>query len=413
MKRRAAGEGTVRQRQDGKWEGYTPRDEFGKRKKVIRATQREVLSALATFKAKGQRVDESRGGKQLFRDFLPDWLERIKRPKVRERTYEGYRGTIDNHIVPTFGAMQLARMDDLHIERWHAALYAKHPRTANAAKTILGDALDYALAKGWIEKNPVRSAVLTTTEHPRPIAPLTLEQARALLDIVAGHRLEALYIVALSLGLRRGEVLGLRWDDIDLAKGTVRISGNLQRIGKTLKRGAPKTDASAAVLPLPRPVVLALIRHRERQDVERERLMEIGAWTETGYVFCSTAGTPIEPCNLIRQFKRFLVLAGIRVTEEERVFKDHHGKKRKQLVRSSEVRFHDLRHSCATLLIAQGVHPRVVMQYLRHTRISTTMDLYGHVYEDAHAAAAEQLGVLLDLAPDEDRILELAPREQA
>jgi len=393
--RRAAGEGTVLQRTDGKWEGYTPRNEFGKRKKFVRATQREVLSALAQHRDKGKHAEDAKGGRQTLAMLMDAW-QLVKADDVRPRTRDSYARCIKAHIAgATIGRLRIEKLTSAHVETWYDALRKptekrKTDRTARYAKMILSEALDYALARGWVTENVARAKHLRRKQSARPpIAPLTLEQARALLDAVAGHRLEALYIVALSLGLRRGELLALRWADVDLEKATLTVSGTLQRVGGKLQRGAPKTDASAAVLPLPRPVVNALRRHLDRQAVERERLTEIGAWKETGYVFVSTVGTPIEPRNLVRQFKEFLVKAGLPAT----------------------IRFHDLRHSCATLLIAQGVHPRVVMQYLRHTRISTTMDLYGHIYEDAHAAAAEGLGALLELDVEE-RVIEFVPRKE-
>lgn len=386
-KKRASGEGCVRQRTDGRWEAYTPRDAFGKRRKVVRATQREALAALAGLKASPK--SSVRNSAIKLRTMLDDWLERIKQPAVRERTALNYAALLRLHVHPTFGAMQLGKLTDLHIEQWYAPLYQAKPYTAKAARILLQQALDYAVKKGWIATNPARTAELTTTDPSHEIIPLTLEQARALLEATQGHRLEALYLVALTLGLRRGEVLALRWEDVDLEKGALRITGTLQRIGKKLVRGKPKTDSSAALIPLPRPVVAALLRHRERQAIEREKLSSIDAWTDTGYVFVSTVGTPLEPRNLLIQFKAVLSRAGL----------------------PSSTRFHDLRHSCATLLIAQGVHPRVVMQYLRHARISTTMDLYGHVYEEAHAAAAEGLGALLEV--DTDRVLDLTPKVKA
>lgn len=386
-KKRASGEGCVRHLRNGKWEAYTPRDAFGKRRKVVRGTQREVLSALAALRA--QPKVSARTGAVKIRALLDDWMERIKAPTVRPRTAANYADLIRLHITPTFGSMQLAKLSDLHVERWHAALHAEKPYTAKAARILFRQSLDYAVKKGYITTNPVRDAELATGEQDRDIHPLTALQARALLEATQGHRLEALYLVALTLGLRRGEVLALLWEDVDLDKGTLRITGTLQRVGTALVRGKPKTDTSAALIPLPRPVVQALKRHKARQAIEREKLSLVGAWTETDYVFTSTVGTPIEPRNLLAQFKGFLKTAGL----------------------PKSIRFHDLRHSCATLLIAQGVHPRVIMQYLRHARISTTMDLYGHVYEEAHAAAAEGLGALLEL--DDDRVLELPPKVKA
>lgn len=389
-KKRASGEGTVRQRKDGMWEGYTPRDEFGKRKKRVRATQREVIAALAHLRDGGRRAEDEKGGRQTVKALLWAWLA-IKRDDIRPKTADSYERTIRNHIeAADIARLRIEKLTADHIEVWYDRLRKQADRTARYAKMILGEALDYAVQKKWITENPTRAKHLKRkAKAARPIAPLTPDEARRLLEAVAGHRLEVLYRVALSLGLRRGEVLALRWSDVDLENRTIAITGTLDRIGGQLLRGKPKTKSSGTTLPLPRSLVQALQHHRDKQADERRKLTDAGAWKGSDYVFVSTVGTPIEPRNLVRQFKVFLAKAGL----------------------PESTRFHDLRHSCATLLIAQGEHPRVVMQYLRHTRISTTMDLYGHVYEDAHAAAAERLDATLEIAPVEERTLELTPRK--
>lgn len=385
-KKRASGEGTIRQRADGKWEAYTPRDEFGRRKKFVRSTQREALAELAHLRDKGRHAEEEKGARQTVGALLHTWLE-VKRGDIRPKTYDSYARTIKGHLdTADLARLRLEKLTADHVEVWYDRLRRSADRTARYAKMILGEALDYAVAKKWLVENVARAKHLKRkAKPPRPIAPLSPAQARALLDAASGHRLEALYRVALSLGLRRGEVLALRWQDVDLDTGTLAITGTLQRVAGQLQRGKPKTKSSAAVLPLPRSLALVLRRHQAAQQIERERLSEIGAWTETGYIFCSNVGTPLEPRNLVRHFKTLLVRAGLPET----------------------TRFHDLRHSCATLLIAQGEHPRVVMQYLRHTRISTTMETYGHIYEEIHALAAERLDAVLDVG--EAELLELAP----
>jgi integrase len=161
--------------------------------------------------------------------------------------------------------------------------------------------------------------------------------------------------VALSLGLRAGEVLGLQWNDIDFDRATLRVTGAIQRLRGKLVRSSTKTSASARALDIP-PILLRHLQRRQVQQAdERERAAE--QWAEHGLVFTTRRGTPIDPRSLTRDFKRVLKKAGLPQT----------------------IRFHDLRHSCATLLIAQGVHPRVVMEILRHTQISTTMNTYAHV----------------------------------
>lgn len=174
-----------------------------------------------------------------------------------------------------------------------------------------------------------------------------------MLDAVAGHRLEVLYRVALSLGLRRGELIALSWDDIDLERGSL-----------TVREG--KTEASARTLALPKVLCEYLHLHRIRQI--EERLAMGPEWSDHNLVFPSEVGTPLNPTNLWRHFKSVLQRAGL-----------------------PNMRFHDLRHSCASFLVAQGVHPRVAMQILGHSKISTTMDIYAHVSDDDQRSAVDKV----------------------
>lgn len=232
-------------------------------------------------------------------------------------------------------------------------------------RAVLRRALNQALTWGYIARNV---AILVDGPRPEPYrgTVLTPEQGQHLLAAVAGRRLEALYHIALLLGLREGEILGLRWIDVDFTAHTLRVEQTVQRIGTALVVAAPKTTGSRRRLPLPGLVEQALQRHAERM-VEAQK--DGGyRWNPHGLVFPSEAGTPIEPRNLVRHFK--------------------------QLLRDAElpdIRFHDLRHSCATMLIAQGVHPRIVMEILGHSQISVTMNTYGHVLPEVERAAAEAM----------------------
>jgi integrase len=185
-------------------------------------------------------------------------------------------------------------------------------------------------------------------------------------------------MVALGLGLREGEVLGLRWCDISFEQHTLCVAQTVQRVGGSLVLQPPKTDRSARVLPLPIFVERALVRHAERQAAERRDASD--TWQDHGLIFPSVVGRPIDPRNLLRQFKELLVSAGL-----------------------PDMRFHDLRHSCATALIAQGVHPRVVQEILGHSQISTTMNVYGHVLDTTRRVAAQAMdGLFLIDEPAED-----------
>jgi len=183
------------------------------------------------------------------------------------------------------------------------------------------------------------------------IRPLSPAEATKLLDTVRGDRLEALYRVALSLGLRQGEALGLRWQDIDLDARTLRVAVALQAANGTLTLVEPKTENARRTLSLPLALVSALKAHRAGQAAER---LKLGAsWQDNGLVFCTRSGTPIHPRNLIRAFQTVRVRAGL-----------------------PPMRFHDLRHSCLSLLAAQGIPARVAMEIAGHSDIRLTQNVY-------------------------------------
>ena len=237
------------------------------------------------------------------------------------------------------------------------------------ALAVLRRALGQAVRWGRLPRN-VALLVTPPAAVWHEQAALTPEHGRTLLAAARGDRLEALYRVALTLGLRLGEVLGLRWVDVDLAAGTLRVTQTVQRIGGQLVFGEPKTRRSRRTLPLPTMLKQSLADHRERQCAARERAG--GAWSGSGLVFTTRLGTPLEPRNVVRSFKALLRRAGL-----------------------PDIRFHDLRHTCASLLVATGHHPRVVMETLGHSQIGITMDIYAHVYAGALRAVAETMDTLL------------------
>lgn len=200
---------------------------------------------------------------------------------------------------------------------------------------------------------------------------MTDAEARAFLAATRAHRLHALFIVALALGLRQGELLGLRWADVDLDSRRLRVARTLQRVrGEGMIFGPPKSKRSRRVLALPAVVVDALKRHRDRQEGERARAGD--GWVESGLVFTASSGRPLQPRNLATTYGRLL---------------DH--------VEVPRIRFHDLRHTCATLLLGRGVSPRVVMDILGHSQIAVTMNIYAHVMPTMQDKAAGEMDAAL------------------
>jgi integrase len=332
-RRRGHGEGAIYQREsDGKWcasvhLGFV--NGKRRRKVVYGETRKEVadkLKALHRDQAIGINIAPEQ---QTVKDYLETWLEQRVKRNNRPRTYTSYADIVTLHLVPHIGKYQLAKLTPEQVQTMLNVLAEQglKPRTVSNVRAVLRKALNQAMRWGYIVRN-----VATLVDAPRTttfsIQPLDQEQAQRLLDAVAGHRLDALYRVALSLGLRRGEVCGLRWEDLDFEQETLRVSGSLQRQNRKLERTAPKTAASVRTIALP-PVLLRVLRqHAERQA--RERAERNSDWQDCGLVFVSECGTPLEPRNVVRHFKTVLKKASLPET----------------------IRFHDLRHSCATLLIA-------------------------------------------------------------
>lgn len=234
-------------------------------------------------------------------------------------------------------------------------------------RAVLRKALNQALRWGLVTKNAATLADPPKAE-PREIRPLDPDEARRFLDAARGDRLEALYSVALSLGLRMGEILGLRWEDVDLDARTLTVRKQLQRLDGKPQLVDLKTRQSRRTLALPAGLAGALREHRKRQLEARLLAGERWRGEDWGLVFTSTIGTPLDPRNLTDRYKALLARAGL-----------------------PALRFHDLRHSCASLLIAQGIPAKIVMETLGHSQISLTLNTYAHVFPEVQRQAAEAM----------------------
>lgn len=255
------------------------------------------------------------------------------------------------------------------------------PRTIQYMHSVLRAALNQAVRWRMVHYNAA-AMVSAPRGTRRDVLALSPEEARRLLDAARGDRLEALYSVALALGLRQGEALGLKWGDIDLDSGVLRVRRASQRIphqGTQLVE--TKTARSRRTLVMPPTVINALGAHRARQAMERLAAGE--RWVDLDLVFQSERGTPADGPNITHRFHKLLERAEL-----------------------PAMRFHDLRHACASLLLVQGVHPRVVMETLGHSQISLTMNTYSHVLPALQREAADKMEavlcrVLVHTAPNE------------
>jgi len=275
---------------------------------------------------------------------------------VKPVSLENYEHLVRVHIDPALGRIKLKTLSPAHLQHFYRERLDSglSPRTVQYLHALLHKALKQALRWELVPRN-VATAVDPPQLHREEIQ-LSPTQVRAFLQAAREDRLEALYVLAVHCGLRQGELLGLRWEDIDLEAGTLQVRRTLTAAKGDGVFTAPKTAKSRRNVKLTAGAIDALIRHHERQLEERKQLA--GLWQDQGLVFTSGVGTPINRHNLLtRSFKPLLGKVGL----------------------PHSVRFHDLRHTCASLLVSKGVHPKLVQELLGHSNVSITLDTYSHV----------------------------------
>lgn len=371
-RRRGNGEGTILKRSDGRWAAAIVLDD-GARKWIYGKTRRAVADRLTKVQrdiAEGRSVINER---LTVAEYLNWWLYEVAKQRTRPMTWRGYEHLVRLHILPTLGRIPLAKLSPQHV---HSLIAHKTreghlaPRTIQYMHSVLRAALNQAVRWRMVHYNAAAmvSAPRGTRLEPKVLTPV---QARQLLDAARGDRLEALYSVALALGLRQGEALGLKWSDVDLDAGILRVRRAAQRIqhqGTQLVE--TKTVRSRRTLVMPPVVISALRSHRARQNLERLAAGE--RWIDNDLVFPSITGSLSDGPNVTHRFRRLLKKAAL-----------------------PPMRFHDLRHACASLLLVQGVHPRVVMETLGHSQISLTMNTYSHVLPALQREAADRMEAIL------------------
>lgn len=372
MGKRANQEGSVYKRKDGRWVASIVL-ENGKRKSIYCKTQQEAIKAV-----RKANQDKDQGiifptEDQSLSAFLTNWLQDTVRQRVRERTHIRYRQLIELQVLPVLGNIKLQKLSPQHLQKLYNQKLEEGyaPQTVKHIHRVLHRALKDALRWQLVSRN-VCDAVDAPRVPRKEMQVLTGDQAQQLLEAAKGDPLEALYVLALTTGMRQGELLGLKWEDMDITLGTVQVRRTIARLpGKGFTVSEPKSAKSRRKIHLTRLAVEALKRHRIRQS--EARLAAGPAWSEQGWVFCNAVGKPIEAGNMIRRsFRPILEKAGL-----------------------PAIRFHDLRHSTATLLLSLGIHAKVVQELLGHSQISLTLDTYSHVLPSLQEEAVSRLDTLL------------------
>jgi integrase len=371
-KRRGNGEGSIYQRPDGRWVamltiGYNAN---GKRlrKTVYGWTKKEVqdeLTRMHSAKLAGKLATPSR---MTVAQYLEHWLQNVARPRIANGTFVNYEGVTKNHITPRIGGIALQKLSVLNVQQLYAEMERSGagPHGRRLAHCVLHRALKDGLRAGVVTRN-VCEAVDPPRITRREMLSLNADQAQQLLAAAKGDRFEALYWVAIHAGLRSGEIFALQWADIDLKAGTIAVRRSQSEVNGRIAVKEPKSAKGRRQVKLSADVVDVLLDHRKRMLAEGLASAE--------RVFCNVLGGPLRRGDFHRRsYKPLLEKAGL----------------------PNSTRFHDLRHTHATLLLSLGVNPKVVQERLGHSQISVTMDVYSHVLPTMQQDAANQLGVLLN-----------------
>jgi len=369
-RRRAHGEGSVYQRADGMWVAAVDLgwiDGKRRRRVVYGKTEQEAIGKRDDLRRQLQLGVDLGAPPRTLAAWLAEWLNDVKaHDGTRASTQRRYREVFNTHLGPGLGKIRLDRLNARDVQRFLTMLRGRlAPATIIKIHGVLRAALSDAERLDLVPRNVAKSAKPPSLGRLERRA-LTPVEAKSLLGELVGDRLEGLFVVAIATGLRRGEVLGLRWSDVDLAGGTLYVRRTLQRVDGGLQFVPPKTHRSARPIPLPGIARSALEVHRARQVKERVAAKEL--WEDEDLVFANTIGKPMEPRNVNRRFEKARTAAGL-----------------------EWLRLHDLRHSFATFLLDQGQELRTVMDLLGHSTIRLTADTYGHVLPRTARSAADAI----------------------
>jgi integrase len=375
--RRGHGEGSIFKRKlGGKFVGWMAMLELGwedgkrKRKAVYGRTEAEVQAKLKEVHRSIDAGLDVGQASQTVGDWLTKWLQQLEDgQKRRSNTLRRYGSLVRVHLIPGIGHHRLDKLSRVHVDDLLTRKLGElQPRTVHHLRAVLRTALNRARRDGLVLRNA--AADTDPVEVPRRVQrSLSLDEARALLRAAQDERLEALYVLTLNVGLRIGEALALRWQDVNANR--LSVVYNLQRVrGKLDPCVEPKTEQSRRTVSLPPAVVQALVDHGARQ--RKEKLRHLPLWQESDLIFTSQIGSPLDPNDVSRGFQEFLTRKGL-----------------------PKVRFHDLRRSALSIMASQEVLPHDLMRIAGHSKIATTMEIYVDSKDAALDAAAVKMGLAL------------------
>ena len=378
-KKRANGEGNIRKRKDGRWEGrYTAGHDpvTGKQifKNVLGKTQTEVKEKLKKALVEAGQVDFTKSGQYTVGTWMDTWFENVAKIKVRPSSHQTYKGYIDNHIKPNIGKIPLEKLTTMDLQKFYRKLLTKgrverieskeqpkglSAKTVRNINQVISSAMDLAVAQKIILTNPTNACELPKVEH-QEMQTIPAEQLQAFLEEARATGVYEMYYIELATGLRRGELLGLKWTDIDWKNGIIKVRRQVARVNGEILEAPLKTKNSYRAVSIS-PQAIEVLREQKRK-------------TNDTYVFPSPNGGPISPDSVNNMLKRVLERAGI-----------------------PKVRFHDLRHTFATIALQNGVDIKTVSGMLGHFSAGFTLDTYAHVTTAAQKEAAQKMASVLNL----------------
>lgn len=343
------------------------------RKRVFQ-TKREAVAFLAEQRAavaSGTAVDRS---SRTVRELMEFWLDHYARHRVSARTFHGYEGTIRKHIIPALGNIQIQKLTSARLQAFCSEKIAEGygPRTVELCHLHISQALDEAVKLGWVARN-VADVVKPPRQKAREMQTWSADEVRRFTAVAFESAYGPIWVLALATGMRRGELLGLRWSDVDFERGILSIRQTVGALPGKIEFKPPKTATSRRKIHIAADMIDALRQHRADQLERRWTLRTKGTdWHEHDLVFANGNGGPIHPDNADRDFNRLVKRAGIK-----------------------PIRIHDLRHTFATLAIQAGIPIKVVSESLGHADIAITLRTYAHVLPEQRTELAETVGALL------------------
>jgi integrase len=306
-----------------------------------------------------------------IKEYLQLFLTRIE-PTLHPNTFQDYSQVVRDHIIPYIGSIKLKDLNRDHIQMLYSIKLERGttPTRVRFIHKILKRALNLAVRWNYIERNPT-NFVSIPKKSRKEMKTFSVKEVRIFLNAVRGSRLEALFHLAVTSGLRQSEILGIKWHDLDWDTGNLRIQRQLQRVrGQGLIFSEPKSASGRRLIVIVSTTLDKLKEHKYSQDIERQGFAE--GWQGLDLIFTMPKGSPIGPRYLFRKFKSVINDAGL-----------------------PDIRFHDLRHTAATLMLQCGVHPKVVQERLGHSSISITLDTYSHTTPVMQYEAAMKIDELI------------------